>query len=144
MRRAHTHRACLCGSVEFMSQIRDGRVNSSADSPLIECSFASAALCLPNDKVELRACVCLCVCVCTRVQRAYGCFCCFRCAAARSHFQRSMCPHQSETGAAAPSKYHYDFNHLFNLTNMFGTVQSFCGTVHIRPCSKVQFPNLII
>lgn len=71
MRRAHTHthRACLCGSVEFMSQIRDGRVNSSADSPLIECSFASAALCLPNDKVELALCVYMCVCVsvCVRV-----------------------------------------------------------------------------
>lgn len=36
-------------------QIRDGRVNSPVDSPQIACSPASAALCLPNDQVDVCA-----------------------------------------------------------------------------------------
>ena len=59
----HTDWACLCDSVEFMSEIRDGRVNSSVDSLLIECSLASAAFCLPNEQVCVSVCVCSFVCV---------------------------------------------------------------------------------
>lgn len=56
----HTHPACLCDGVEFMWQIRAARINSPADSLLIECSPASAALCLPNDGANLRAHICSC------------------------------------------------------------------------------------
>ena len=53
----HTQRTCLCESIEFLLLIRVGRINSTVDSLLIECSLTSAALCLPNDQVDLHVCI---------------------------------------------------------------------------------------